>query len=100
MGAFGNYEIVTETFDFALSHGQTVTVDVPEGKVALGWGVRNVQVYDPSGTPTGGLNRDLIVAGYPASDGSSVTFVFTEAQHDSGARDTGTLYVTCAEMGC
>lgn len=100
MGAIGNYEVVAEAFDFTAPHGQAVQVDVPAGKVALGWGVRNVLVYDPSGTPTGDWNRDLIVAGYPATDGSSVTFVLTEAQANGGVRSTGTFYVTCAEMGC
>lgn len=103
MGAVGNYEVVAQAFDLPASpgpNGQTINVPVPSGKVALGWGVENVQVSDPSGTPTGVWNRDLIVHGFPASDGSSVDFVFTEAQANGGTRAAGTLFVTCAEMGC
>lgn len=100
MGAIGNYEVVTDTFDFANPNGQSITVTVPAGKVALGWGVDSDLVTDPGGVPTAGQNSDLIVMGYPALDGSSVTFDFTETASNGGVRSAGTLYVTCAEMGC
>ena len=100
MGAIGNYEVVSETFDFAAPNGQTQVVEVPPGKVALGWGAVQQLVSDPGGAPTGLRNDDLIIEGHPAGDGSAVTFVFTEKQGNAGVRSSGTLFVTCAEMGC
>jgi hypothetical protein len=103
MGAIGNYEVVTEDYDLTLpGSGQTVVVSVPVGKVALGWGSQKVSVIDSSGNVIAGLlDKALIVEAFPEPDGSAVTFQFTGGlSAPSGTRDTGTLYVTCAEMGC
>jgi hypothetical protein len=103
VGAIGNYEVITDDYDLILpSNGQTVVVAVPTGKVALGWGSQKVSVIDNTGNVIPGLlDRSLITEGMPASDGSSVTFQFTGGQSaPGGTRVAGSLYVTCAEMGC
>jgi len=99
MSAIGNYEVVTEAFDVTGLVNELITVPVPSGKVALGWGAHNEGVKNLSGVPVPGVfNLDLVISGFPATDGSSVTFHLYEQQSGGGA--FGTLYVTCAEMGC
>lgn len=102
MGAIGNYEVVSEPFDLAgaVTVRPPIVVEVPAGKVALGWGYEHTAILDANGVPANGLNTDFIVSGRPASDGSSVTFRFyEEIPSVASARTVGMLYVTCAEMG-
>lgn len=50
MGAVGNYEIISEPFGITTGlTGTEITVEVPSGKVAVGWGVHHTGTLDGNG---------------------------------------------------
>jgi hypothetical protein len=78
--------VLSQAYSVANPNTQApIVVSAGAGKQVLGWGV------DKAG------NTDLIVTGYPAADGTTCTFEFTEARAAPSA-STGTLFVIVANI--
>ncbi|MGH3991334.1 MAG: hypothetical protein ACRDSN_02590 [Pseudonocardiaceae bacterium] len=84
--AIAGYAVLSQAFSVANPNtAAPIVVPAGAGKQVLSWGV------DKAG------NTDLIVTGYPAADGTSCTFEFTEARGGPTA-STGTLFVIVASV--
>jgi hypothetical protein len=93
MAAVGNYQVVSTTFSVSptATAPASVTIDAPDGAVVLGAGIAFDSAAEGRFTPH---------SGSPAVDGSSWTFVvYADLSGGQAPPLTGTMYVTCAELG-